>query len=73
MSLAEAARAINQSLARKSKMEVGAIIMHPDGYLVKIKSGYFLDPIYGRVSNHWHWNKVNADGSLGEAGHGYGW
>lgn len=54
-------------------MRVGATIKHPDGRLVKIKSGYFLDPVYGRVSNFWTWNEVKPDGSLGKHESGYGW
>ena len=73
MGISEKARKLVNEMECKSKMEIGATIMHPKGYLVKIKSGYFIDPIYGRVSNFWRWNRVNDDGSLGEEEHGYGW
>lgn len=73
MGLSEKARSINKIIAGESKMEIGAEIMHPNGYIVKIKSGCFLDPIYGRVSNFWRWNRINEDGSLGKEESGYGW
>jgi hypothetical protein len=71
MSLQKVAISINEQLARRSKMKIGAIIQHPDGRNVKIKSGAFLRN--GRVSNFWYWNEVKEDGSLGEDECGYGW
>ena len=53
--------------------KVGKVLLHPDGRTVKIKSGYFLDSIYGRISNFWYWNEVLENGSLGPEEHGYGW
>lgn len=50
-SLAEVARSINKELASKSSMKVGKTLKHPDGRKVKITSGCYLDPTYGRVSN----------------------
>ena len=41
-------------------------------YPIKVTSGCFLDPTYGRVSNWWTWHKVKPDGSLGRAISGYG-
>jgi len=68
------ARAMNDEAKARSKMEIGKNIMHPDGYMVHILSGQYLDPIYGRVSNFWRWVRVNDDGSLAtEVEHGYGW
>ncbi|HAS8541268.1 TPA: hypothetical protein I7730_15910 [Vibrio vulnificus] len=65
---------LNRSIERRfNRLEVGMIVMHPSGKKVKIKSGCFLDPTYGRVSNHWSWNEVHEDGSLGAEGSGYGW
>lgn len=72
-SLDSIARSINEEFASTSKMKVGKILKHPDGRTVKIKSGYFLDPVYGRVSNFWHWNEVRSDGTLGKEECGYGW
>jgi len=43
-----------------------------EGKPVLIESGYYLDPIYRRVSNFWHGHYVNPDGSLGEEWSGYG-
>ncbi len=73
MSLYAIAREINQELAKGSSMAVGKTLKHPDGRTVKIKSGCFLDPTYGRVSNFWSWNEVLPDGSLGPEESGYGW
>ena len=64
---------MNKRRSKKSSMEIGKEIKHPDGRTVKIKSGCFLDPIYGRVSNFWYWNEVLEDGSLGKEENGYGW
>lgn len=71
--LAALGRSFNQELASQSKMRIGQVIQHPDGYPVKVISGYYLDPTYGRVSNWWTWQRVNEDGSLGEQESGYGW
>ncbi|MDP3726603.1 MAG: hypothetical protein Q8R36_05415 [bacterium] len=38
---------------------------HKRGHPICIIDGYFLDPIYGRLSNHWEWRRVKADGTLG--------
>ncbi len=73
MSLYQIARKLNEEIASKSSMKIGKIVKHPDGRTVKIKSGYFLDPIYGRVSNWWEWNEVKANGKLGKKECGYGW
>jgi hypothetical protein len=43
-----------------------------DGRVIYIESGCYTDPTYGRLSNHWHWRKVNEDGTLGRRGNGYG-
>lgn len=67
------ARGINQELAAASSMKIGAVIVHPDGYKVKVISGCYLDPTYGRVSNWWTWSRVNEDGTLGSTESGYGW
>lgn len=71
--LREIARQINQDLAAKSKMEIGKTIKHPDGRMVKIISGCFLDAVFGRVSNHWTWREVKKNGKLGPEEYGYGW
>lgn len=72
--LSNIAKSINQDLASKSKMKIGEIIDHPDGYKVYVISGQYLDSTYGRVSNHWSWKRVNPDGSLSEeVESGYGW
>jgi hypothetical protein len=56
----------------KSKMKIGEIIDHPDGYKVKVISGQYWGE-YG-LSNFWYWKRVNEDGSLSEETYsGYGW
>lgn len=62
---------INNNLAKQSSMVIGKTIKHPDGRMVKIKSGQYLSN--GRVSNFWHWNEVRKDGKLGPEEFGYGW
>ena len=64
---------INKEIASKSIMRVGKTILHPSGRKVKIIDGYFLDPIYGRVSNFWTWREVFENGKLGKKESGYGW
>lgn len=55
-------------------LEVGMVTKHPDGRTVKILSGHFLDPVYGRLSNFWNWREVLPDGTLSETlESGYGW
>ena len=71
--LAKIASDLNNDLASRSSMAIGKTMKHPDGRTVKIKSGYFLDPVYGRVSNWWEWNEVLPDGKLGTKESGYGW
>jgi hypothetical protein len=73
MSLRQIAAQINEDLASQSSMRVGIIMRHPDGRMVKIKDGYYLDPVYGRVSNFWYWNEVKPNGRLGKEECGYGW
>lgn len=55
----------------KSSMEVGKIIPHPDGRMVKIMSGQYWGQ-HG-VSNFWTWREVKKNGKLGKEEHGYGW
>lgn len=67
------AQFLNSEIAKMSSMEIGKVLNHPDGRLVKICDGCFLDPHNGRVSNFWYWNEVLKDGSLGKKECGYGW
>ncbi len=71
--LASIVRQMNRELEAESSMAIGKVVRHPDGRKVKIESGYFLDPIYHRVSNHWTWREVRPDGTLGPKESGYGW
>lgn len=73
MSLYDVAQSINNDMSRKMHMEIGAVIMHPDGYNVKVESGCYTDPTYHRWSNWWYWRRVKEDGSLGRLESGYGW
>ena len=54
-------------------MEIGKVCQHPDGRTVKIISGCFRDPTYGRISDWWEWQEVLPDGSFGPVEKGYGW
>lgn len=63
-----------QRLAREefgacSSWRKGAVVQHPNGYAVEITDGFFQNPQNGRVSNFWHWKRLDT----GEKGHGYGW
>lgn len=54
-------------------MQIGKVIKHPKGYNVKVISGCFRDPTYGRISNWWTWQRVYKSGKLGPEQSGYGW
>jgi len=41
-------------------------------YPVYIVEGFYLDPVYQRLSNAWKWRKINEDGTLGEKESDYG-
>lgn len=71
--LARIAAELNAESAAKSSMKIGATIKHPDGRMVKVIDGCYLDPTYGRVSNWWTWRPVLANGRLGREESGYGW
>ena len=66
-------RDINKKFHGESSMVIGETIRHPNGYLVKVIDGQYLDPVYGRLSNSWTWRRVKKDGSLGKEEKGYGW
>ena len=56
------------ALAHPRSFKHGRVYAHPEQGHIQIKSGYFLDPVYQRLSNHWHWTVLET----GETGHGYG-
>ena len=62
---------IVEDVCGQSAMKIGALVRHPDGYLVKVISGRLWGE-YG-ISNWWTWQRVNDDGSLGEEISGHGW
>jgi hypothetical protein len=46
----------------------GNFYEHPVDGLIRITNGYYLDPVYGRVSNHFYWTVL----STGKTHNGYG-
>ena len=50
------------------ELQVGGRYVHPEDGVIEVTSGYYRDPTFGRISNHWHWMIV----ATGEPGHGYG-
>lgn len=66
---------IGRNLTRKyfgNSLAVGKYFLY-EGNPIKITSGYFLDPTYGRVSNFWYWRKIFPDGRLSDEEYsGYG-
>lgn len=54
-----------------NSLEIGKYFIYK-GKPIKITHGYFLDPIYHRLSNHWTWRMVLPSGKLGKKGEGYG-
>lgn len=63
-----ALRSLARSIIGPSPLAVGKRYEHPEDGVIKVVSGYWTDPIYGRVSNFWYWT-VEA---TGETHHGYG-
>jgi len=63
---------LTEKCVGRSSLKVGAIVMHPDGYKVKIISGQFWGE-YG-LSNTWTWRRVLKNGKLSKKEEsGYGW
>lgn len=50
---------------------VGDTVPHPSGRTVKIVDGQYWAT--QGFSNHWTWQEVRADGTLGPEESGYGW
>lgn len=44
-----------------ANVSVGDFLIHPSGRKVQIIRGYYLDPIYRRLSNHWTWKEVLSE------------
>lgn len=67
-------RLVRENAGSSYNWKKGDIVTHPDGHKVRIDSGCYLDPTYGRVSNFWNWTVLDDDGKPStEKGHGYGW
>lgn len=52
-----------------SNMAVGSYYLYRKdgkgkGVPVKVIDGYYLDPVYGRVSNHWTWKRILPSGQM---------
>lgn len=58
-----------RNLGDPDEWNVGDVVRHPDGYDVLIIDGCFLDSLYKRVSNYWHWIRIDTC----EVDSGYGW
>ena len=71
MPISEMAKRLTEEVYGPAPFAVGDIVLHPDGYKVKITGGQYWGE-FG-LSNFWYWRKVNDDGTLGEKQHGYGW
>lgn len=56
---------------RSRELRVGDV-RKIDGVISLITDGFYIDPTYGRISNHWTWRPVRPDGSLGRSRSGYG-
>lgn len=39
----------------------GKLYLHPDDGVIRIDSGCYYDPTYGRVSNFWRWTVVDTE------------
>lgn len=69
--VADWVRALTEEVMGASPFAVGDTVTHPDGRTVRIVGGQYWGT-YG-LSNHWYWQEVLSDGSLGPKENGYGW
>lgn len=62
---------VTEGVFGESKMEVGAVVKHPDGRDVLVTRGR----LWGEHgwSNFWYWKEVLPDGAYGNEECGYGW
>jgi hypothetical protein len=65
------AREVSEDVLGGPPFAIGDEVVHPSGRKVRIMSGQYWGT-HG-LSNHWTWQEVLADGSLGPAESGYGW
>lgn len=62
--MSESMAAIVRRLIGGAPFAIGDIVSAPTGKgHVKIISGQWCDPIYGRLSNFWYWQPLDADGN----------
>ena len=55
-----------------SQWKIGDVVER-DGVKIKIMSGFYRDPVYGRLSNFWTWHRVLKNGKLSKKEYnGYG-
>ena len=63
---------LTESALGGAPFEIGDVVMHPDGYKVKITGGQYWGT-HG-LSNCWTWKKVLKNGKLSKDEYsGYGW
>lgn len=67
-------RLVRENAGTSYYWKLGQVVKHPDGYNVRIDSGCYLDPTYGRVSNWWTWTVLDKNNKpTKEKDKGYGW
>lgn len=71
MPISVIAKKITEDVFGGSPFEIGDVVDHPDGRMVKIVGGQYWGD-HG-LSNFWSWQPVEKDGTLGKLEHGYGW
>lgn len=65
---------VRHTLPVRKHLAVGNVVRDPEGRLVYIIDGCFFAPSSGRLSNHWEWKRINANGTLSKTTYaGYGW
>jgi hypothetical protein len=62
---------VRPAILRKGPPQVGKCFYDDKGRLIYIVGGFYLDPVYGRVSNFWYWRRVFTDGRLSKVYSGY--
>lgn len=65
-------RIVMENSGLPSTFKIGDVRRHPEHGRIRITGGYYLDPTYGRLSNFWHWVKLDHRNNPCKEGCGYG-
>lgn len=71
MDLYDIGRQVTDSIIPPTTLRVGRVYQHPTDGLIRILSGYYRDPAYGRISNFWTWEVLSTQER--KSGYGASW